>query len=258
MPAPSASVSARAQAAAEPMPPGLGAPPLGASPLGAPPLGAPLRLLPALALGLCVAVVLQLLWGGLTSFFLKVFVYVSFALLCFLAGSFVLLTRQSPLMVRHFSRHTCPRDHAFFSQLMGRFLVPIPESSRRVVVSHNMDKSLKEVFDLAYRDYILSWYVALSEDEGQLYSMLSEDWWQMIGRLRERLSHIDLVNVLCYDCIRILHTHFTDLKTASARPEEGARPFPLHPKRPAVIHPPLLPHGGPDQQSAEAAGGGAQ
>uniref|UniRef100_A0A4W6FUY8 Sorting nexin 25 n=1 Tax=Lates calcarifer TaxID=8187 RepID=A0A4W6FUY8_LATCA len=88
---------------------------------------------------------------------------------------------------------------------------------------------LPPVFDYAYRDYILSWYIPLSRDEGQLYAMLSEDWWQMIGQLRSRLADIDLVNVVCYDSIRILHTHFTDLKTASARPEECARPFPLHP-----------------------------
>uniref|UniRef100_A0A3Q3QS40 Sorting nexin 25 n=1 Tax=Monopterus albus TaxID=43700 RepID=A0A3Q3QS40_MONAL len=92
-----------------------------------------------------------------------------------------------------------------------------------------MDKALKEVFDYAYGDYIFSWYKPLSHDEGQLYSILSEDWWQMIGQLRSRLTDIDLVNVVCYDSIRILHTHFTDLKAASARPEECARPFPLHP-----------------------------
>lgn len=77
--------------------------------------------------------------------------------------------------------------------------------------------AVSAVFDYAYRDYILSWYIPLSHDEGQLYSMLSEDWWQMIGQLRSRLAEIDLVNVVCYDSIRILHTHFTDLKAASAR-----------------------------------------
>uniref|UniRef100_A0A8C6K6X0 Sorting nexin 25 n=1 Tax=Nothobranchius furzeri TaxID=105023 RepID=A0A8C6K6X0_NOTFU len=85
------------------------------------------------------------------------------------------------------------------------------------------------VFDYAYRDYILSWYAPLSRDEGQLYSMLLEDWWQMIDQLKSRLADIDLVNVVCNDSIRILHSHFTDLKAASARPEEVARPFPLHP-----------------------------
>lgn len=76
---------------------------------------------------------------------------------------------------------------------------------------------LPPVFDYAYRDYILSWYIPLSRDEGQLYSMLSDDWRQMIGQLRSRLADIDLVNVVCYDTIRILHTHFTDLKAASVR-----------------------------------------
>ncbi|XP_067374722.1 sorting nexin-25 isoform X1 [Channa argus] len=201
--------------------------------------------IPAFCLGVVAAVVFQLVWGGLTltSFFLKLFIYVSFALLCFLAGSFVLLVRKSPLKVSCFDRNR--RQSAaqleFFTKLMARFLVPVQESnqSRRVVVSHNVDKALKEVFDYAYRDYILSWYTPLSHDDGQLYTMLSEDWWQMIGQLRSRLADIDLVNVVCYDSIRILHTHFTDLKAASAslncvcvcvfRPEECARPFPLHP-----------------------------
>ncbi|CAK6969351.1 sorting nexin-25 [Scomber scombrus] len=193
------------------------------------------RFVPAFCLGVVAAVVFQLAWGGLTltSFFLKLFIYVSFALLCFLAGSFVLLVRKSPLKVSCFDRnrrHSAARLE-FFNKLMARFLVPAQESSqsRRVVVSHNVDKALKEVFDYAYRDYILSWYIPLSRDEGQLYSMLSEDWWQMIGQLRSRLADIDLVNVVCYDSIRILHTHFTDLKAASARPDEGSRPFPLHP-----------------------------
>lgn len=73
------------------------------------------------------------------------------------------------------------------------------------------------VFDHTYRDYILSWYMLLSHDEGQLYSLLSVDWWQMIGQLRSRLANIDLVNVVCYDTVQILHTHFNDLKAASLR-----------------------------------------
>lgn len=82
------------------------------------------------------------------------------------------------------------------------------------------------MFDYAYRDYILSWYTPLSRDEGQLYSMLLEDWWQMIGQLRSRLADIDVVNVVCYDSVRILHTHFTDLKAASGRYHHGVL-FPL-------------------------------
>ncbi|KAM6951992.1 sorting nexin-25 isoform 1-T1 [Lycodopsis pacificus] len=197
-------------------------------------VGSSFRFVPAFCLGVVAAVVFQLAWGGLTltSFFLKLFIYVSFALLCFLAGSFVLLVRKSPLKVSCFDRNRrqLAVRQGFFNKLMARFLVPAQESSqsRRVVVSHNVDKALKEVFDYAYRDYILSWYIPLSHDEGQLYSMLSEDWWQMIGQLRSRLADIDLVNVVCYDTIRILHTHFTDLKAASARLEESTRLFPLH------------------------------
>ncbi|XP_061691424.1 sorting nexin-25 [Syngnathoides biaculeatus] len=198
-------------------------------------LSSSFRFLPAFFLGVVAAVVFQLSWGGLslTSFFLKLFIYVSFAVLCFLAGSFVLLVRKSPLKVSCFDRHKrhSVQQQEFFNNLMTRYLAPVQESSqsRRVVVSHNLDKALKEVLDYAYRDYILSWYIPLSRDEGQLYAMLSEDWWQMIGQLRCRLAEIDLVNVVCYDTIRILHTHFTGLKAASARPDEGARPFPLHP-----------------------------
>ncbi|XP_024918961.1 sorting nexin-25 [Cynoglossus semilaevis] len=199
-----------------------------------PPAGSSVGVVPALCLAVVAAVVFQLLWGGLalTSFFLKLFIYVSFALLCVLAGSLVLLVRKSPLKVVHFhrdSRHF-PAPADLFTKRMASFVVPVQESgqNRRVLVSHNIDKALKEVLDMAYRDYMLSWYAPLSRDEGQLYALLSEDWWQMTRQLRSRLADIDLVNVVCYDTIRILHTHFTELKAAVARPEECARPFALH------------------------------
>ncbi|XP_071412426.1 sorting nexin-25 isoform X2 [Pithys albifrons albifrons] len=89
--------------------------------------------------------------------------------------------------------------------------------SRRVVISHNMDKALKEVFDYSYRDYILSWYGQLSRDEGQLYQLLSEDFWEIAKQLRQRLSHIDVVKVVCSDVVKALHSHFCDLKAANAR-----------------------------------------
>ncbi|XP_053258461.1 sorting nexin-25 isoform X3 [Podarcis raffonei] len=101
--------------------------------------------------------------------------------------------------------------------------------SRRLVISHNMDKALKEVFDYSYRDYILSWYGHLSRDEGQLYHLLSEDFWEVAKQLRQRLSHIDVVKVVCSDVVKALLTHFCDLKAASSRLEEQPRPFLLHP-----------------------------
>ncbi|XP_068826642.1 sorting nexin-25 isoform X1 [Capricornis sumatraensis] len=91
-----------------------------------------------------------------------------------------------------------------------------------------MDKALKEVFDYSYRDYILSWYGNLSRDEGRLYHLLSEDFWEVARQLRHRLSHMDVVKVVCNDVVRALLTHFCDLKAASARHEEQPRPFVLH------------------------------
>ncbi|KAM4837327.1 sorting nexin-25 isoform 1-T1 [Thomomys bottae] len=91
-----------------------------------------------------------------------------------------------------------------------------------------MDKALKEVFDYSYRDYILSWYGNLSRDEGQLYHLLLEDFWEIARQLRQRLSHVDVVKVVCNDVVRTLLTHFCDLKAANARHEEQPRPFVLH------------------------------
>ncbi|XP_065755847.1 sorting nexin-25 isoform X2 [Phocoena phocoena] len=91
-----------------------------------------------------------------------------------------------------------------------------------------MDKALKEVFDYSYRDYILSWYGSLSRDEGQLYHLLSEDFWEVVRRLRHRLSRVDMVRVVCSDVVRALLAHFCDLKAADARHEEQPRPFVLH------------------------------
>uniref|UniRef100_A0A674HQS7 Sorting nexin 25 n=1 Tax=Taeniopygia guttata TaxID=59729 RepID=A0A674HQS7_TAEGU len=100
-----------------------------------------------------------------------------------------------------------------------------------------MDKALKEVlvvprrmvfmslncftgsflmFDYSYRDYILSWYGQLSRDEGQLYQLLSEDFWEIAKQLRQRLSHIDVVKVVCNDVVKALLSHFCDLKGANA------------------------------------------
>ncbi|XP_029790467.1 sorting nexin-25 isoform X2 [Suricata suricatta] len=90
-----------------------------------------------------------------------------------------------------------------------------------------MDKALKEVFDYSYRDYVLSWYGNLSRDEGQLYHLLLEDFWEIARQLRHRLSHVDVVKVVCNDVVRTLLTHFCDLKAANARHEEQPRPFVL-------------------------------
>ncbi|XP_053886186.1 sorting nexin-25 isoform X2 [Malaclemys terrapin pileata] len=125
------------------------------------------------------------------------------------------------------SRGDAPLLRAATSHLSGNAHESL--QSRRVVISHNMDKALKEVFDYSYRDYILSWYGHLSKDEGQLYHLLSEDFWEIAKQLRQRLSHMDVVKVVCSDVVKTLLTHFCDLKAANARQEEQPRPFLLHP-----------------------------
>ncbi|GAA6089809.1 sorting nexin-25 [Tachysurus ichikawai] len=194
------------------------------------------RLLPAFTLGIAVAAVLfQSGYGGLTitSFFLKLFIYISFVLFCFLLGSLGSIVKKSPPKIILFdpSKGHSHKLQDIFNKLMGRFSVPLLDSAqtRRVVVSHNVDKALKEVFDYSYRDYILSWYVPLSLDEGQLYQMLAEDFWEMIKQLRTRLSEVDIVNVVCNNMVKSLHGHFCDLKASNTRQEELPRAFPLHP-----------------------------
>ncbi|XP_065803577.1 sorting nexin-25 isoform X3 [Muntiacus reevesi] len=160
---------------------------------------------------------------------LRLSLYLGCAAAAFLLGTVFSLVCQSP--------PAPPPDFAAaWRRLAAR---PRPESpvygdshesvqSRRVVISHNMDKALKEVFDHSYRDYVLSWYGSLSRDEGRLYQLLSEDFWEVARQLRQRLGHVDVVKVVCNDVVRALLTHFCDLKAANARHEEQPRPFVLH------------------------------
>ncbi|XP_027818529.2 sorting nexin-25 isoform X2 [Ovis aries] len=160
---------------------------------------------------------------------LRLSLYLSCAAAAFLLGTVFSLVCRSP-------RAPPPDFAAAWRRLAARRRPESPvygdsnESvqSRRVVISHNMDKALKEVFDYSYRDYILSWYGNLSRDEGRLYHLLSEDFWEVARQLRHRLSHMDVVKVVCNDVVRALLTHFCDLKAASARHEEQPRPFVLH------------------------------
>ncbi|XP_059765720.1 sorting nexin-25 isoform X4 [Balaenoptera ricei] len=151
---------------------------------------------------------------------LRLSLYLGCAAAAFLLGTLFSLVCRSP-------RAPPPDFAAAWRRLAAATRHP-PESpvygnsnesvqSRRVVISHNMDKALKEVFDYSYRDYILSWYGSLSRDEGQLYHLLSEDFWEVARQLRHRLSHVDVVRVVCNDVVRALLAHFCDLKAANAR-----------------------------------------
>ncbi|XP_032004920.1 sorting nexin-25 isoform X2 [Hylobates moloch] len=171
--------------------------------------------------------------AGLSSVLLRLSLYLSCAAAAFLLGTLFALVCRSP--------RTPPPDFAAaWSRLAATSAARRPPGSpvygnshesaqsRRVVISHNMDKALKEVFDYSYRDYILSWYGNLSRDEGQLYHLLLEDFWEIARQLHHRLSHVDVVKVVCNDVVRTLLTHFCDLKAANARHEEQPRPFVLH------------------------------
>ncbi|XP_011933456.1 PREDICTED: sorting nexin-25 isoform X2 [Cercocebus atys] len=171
--------------------------------------------------------------AGLSSVLLRLSLYLSCAAAAFLLGTLFALVCRSP-------RAPPPDFAAAWSRLAATSAARRPPwspvygnwhesaQSRRVVISHNMDKALKEVFDYSYRDYILSWYGNLSRDEGQLYHLLLEDFWEIARQLHHRLSHVDVVKVVCNDVVRTLLTHFCDLKAANARHEEQPRPFVLH------------------------------
>ncbi|XP_054539505.1 sorting nexin-25 isoform X7 [Pan troglodytes] len=171
--------------------------------------------------------------AGLSSVLFRLSLYLSCAAAAFLLGTLFALVCRSP-------RAQPPDFAAAWSRLAATSAARRPPGSpvygnshesaqsRRVVISHNMDKALKEVFDYSYRDYILSWYGNLSRDEGQLYHLLLEDFWEIARQLHHRLSHVDVVKVVCNDVVRTLLTHFCDLKAANARHEEQPRPFVLH------------------------------
>lgn len=87
----------------------------------------PSAVYPSLVVGIASAVlVFQLGSEGLTltSFFLKLFIYVSFALLCFLLGIFGLLVKRSPLKISRFdnTRRQSSKLVDLFNKLMVRLM----------------------------------------------------------------------------------------------------------------------------------------
>ncbi|XP_069872487.1 sorting nexin-25 isoform X1 [Dipodomys merriami] len=169
--------------------------------------------------------------GGPCTVLLRLLLYLSSAAAALLLGTLCALVCRSlrappPDFVSAWSRVATAARRPLGKLECGNSQETV--QPRRVVISHNMDKALKEVFDYSYRDYILSWYGNLSRDEGQLYHLLLEDFWEIARQLRHRLSHVDVVKVVCNDVVRTLLTHFCDLKAANARHEEQPRPFVLH------------------------------
>ncbi|XP_021080862.2 sorting nexin-25 isoform X3 [Mesocricetus auratus] len=164
-------------------------------------------------------------WGpaagaGPGALLLRLSLYLSGAAAAWLLGTLIALVYWSP-------RARPPDFVSSWSRLAAAVRCPLrspvygnPQETsqgRRVVISHNMDRALKDVFDYTYRDYILSWYGNLSRDEGQLYHLLLEDFWEIAKQIRHRLNHVDVVKVVCNDVVKALLTHFCDLKAANAR-----------------------------------------
>lgn len=175
-------------------------------------------------------------WGpaagaGPGALLLRLSLYLSGAAAAWLLGTLIALVCWSP-------RARPPDFASSWSRLAAAVRCPLrspacgnPQETaqgRRVVISHSIDRALKDVFDYSYRDYILSWYGSLSRDEGQLYHLLLEDFWEIAKQIRHRLSHVDVVKVVCNDVVKALLAHFCDLKAANARHEEQPRPFMLH------------------------------
>ncbi|KAG8453704.1 hypothetical protein GDO86_000364 [Hymenochirus boettgeri] len=166
--------------------------------------------------------------GGLslTVLLLRCLVYLACALCALILGAIFAMHRSGrPAALTDFTRGRTPLTRT--SLQSGNACEQT--QTRRVVISHSMDKALKEVFDYSYRDYILSWYRDLTKDDGQLYHLLSDDFWELARTLRSRLTHIDVVRVVCNDVVKNLLTHFCELKAASTRQDEQPRPFALHP-----------------------------
>uniref|UniRef100_A0A8C9SJB7 Sorting nexin 25 n=1 Tax=Scleropages formosus TaxID=113540 RepID=A0A8C9SJB7_SCLFO len=187
----------------------------------------------AAALGLLAGILLQTPSFGMAVLFVKLLMYLSFALLCVSLGALGVLGRRGPIRAARFDprRRTAAHLSALLNSIIGHFSVPAVESvpARRVVVSHNVDRALKEVFDYSYRDYVLSWYLPLSRDEGRLHDLLLGDFWEMVRQLKGRVAEVDLVKLVCSDAVRAVHAHFCYLKAANSRQEELPQPFPLHP-----------------------------
>lgn len=102
----------------------------------------PSAVYPSLVVGIAAAVLLfQLGSGGLTltSFFLKLFIYVSFALFCFLLGSFGLLVRKSPLKISSFD--TTKRQSSKLADLFNKLMVRLMMSHHNIYTNTDKQQS---------------------------------------------------------------------------------------------------------------------
>lgn len=102
--------------------------------------------------------------------------------------------------------------------------------TNRLIISKDLDKVLQEVIDLVIRDFCLSWFRNVGEDETAFVEILNKQFWTVIENLKERLHKVDMLNFLCSDLIEVLFKHCQDLKLSDAGKYPGQTvPFLLHP-----------------------------
>ncbi|PIK36408.1 putative sorting nexin-25 [Apostichopus japonicus] len=125
-----------------------------------------------------------------------------------------------------------PQPPVGFNVLVTKVMEVIKKKKRRVrkvVVSRSVDKSVKEVFELVVRDFIISWYRDIGKDEDMFLDALEEDVWEFVDNLQRRLRNVDKVHLLTSDIVLKLLEHFQMLKETSYIEGEEPKPFYLHP-----------------------------
>ncbi|KAI0217802.1 Sorting nexin-25 [Lamellibrachia satsuma] len=102
----------------------------------------------------------------------------------------------------------------------------------KVLSTRNLDAALQQVLDLATRDYVMSWYGQLVEDNGRLGQELRTDLWVLIENTIQRLRNIDFEVLMTQDVARCLTRHFHDIRLSHCSSRRGDREkvrFALHP-----------------------------
>ncbi|KAK2184784.1 hypothetical protein NP493_253g03062 [Ridgeia piscesae] len=102
----------------------------------------------------------------------------------------------------------------------------------KVLTTRNLDAALQQVLDLITRDYVMSWYGQLAEDNGRLGQQLRSDLWLVTENMIQRLRNVDFEHLMTQDVARCLTRHFCDIRLSHCSSRRGDREkmrFALHP-----------------------------
>ncbi|XP_038063088.1 sorting nexin-25-like [Patiria miniata] len=100
---------------------------------------------------------------------------------------------------------------------------------RGTVISRNMDKAVKEVFDMIVKDFVMSWYTQLGQDTSEFTAALEEDMWEFLENLSKRLKNIDEVRFFTSDIVFKFNDHFAELRETTVKDCANPKAFLLHP-----------------------------